>query len=109
MAKSHQCPIPVLVIVAVLLFAAAQPVEVAAQREASDDAYAVNDPRVQHRSYVMEETGETIPFALFVPSSYDPAQPSPLMVSLHGAGRQYDWLMNYAGFLDLVSTMGMSS
>ena len=22
------------------------------------------------------------------------------MVSLHGAGRQYDWLMNYAGLLD---------
>ena len=106
MAKSHQCSIPVLVIVAVLLFTTGRPVELAAQREGSDDAYAVNDPRVQHRSYVMEKTGETIPFALFVPSSYDPAQPSPLMVSLHGAGRQYDWLMNYAGFLDLAEHHG---
>ena len=54
----------------------------------------------------MEETGETIPYALFVPSSYDGASPSPLLVSLHGAGRQYDWLMNYAGLLDLAERDG---
>mgnify|MGYP003322812818 CR=1 FL=1 len=28
------------------------------------------------------------------------------MVSLHGAGRQYDWIMNYAGFLDLAEQHG---
>ena len=76
------------------------PTDILAQREARDDEYAVNDPRVQHRTYVMEETDETIPYALFVPSGYDPARPAPLLVSLHGAGRQYDWLMNYAGLLD---------
>lgn len=81
-------------------------VDLLAQREARDNEYAVNDPRVQHRTYVMEETGETIPYALFVPSSYDPPTPAPLMVSLHGAGRQYDWLMNYAGFLDLAEQHG---
>ena len=54
----------------------------------------------------MEETGETIPYALFVPSGYDEASPSPLLVSLHGAGRQYDWLMNYAGLLDLAERDG---
>ena len=87
-------------IAALLGLAILVPTAVSAQREARDDEYAVNDPRVQHRTYVMEETGETIPYALFVPSGYDPARPAPLMVSLHGAGRQYDWLMNYAGFLD---------
>ncbi len=81
-------------------------VDLLAQREARDNEYAVNDPRVQHRTYVMEETGETIPYALFVPSSYEPTTPAPLMVSLHGAGRQYDWLMNYAGFLDLAEHHG---
>ncbi len=91
---------PVLTLAAVLALAALVPADALAQREARDDEYAVNDPRVQHRTYVMEETGETIPYALFVPSGYDPASPAPLMVSLHGAGRQYDWLMNYAGFLD---------
>ena len=91
---------PAAVLAAVLALGALVPADALAQREARDDEYAVNDPRVQHRSYVMEETGETIPYALFVPSGYDPASPAPLMVSLHGAGRQYDWLMNYAGFLD---------
>ena len=76
-------------ILALLVFASGTTAEVLAQREARDNEYAVNDLRVQHRSYVMEETGETIPYALFVPSSYDPSTPSPLMVSLHGAGRQF--------------------
>ena len=80
--------------------------EAAGQREQRDNEYAVNDPRVHHRSYVMSETDETIPYALFIPSSYDPVRSSPLMVSLHGAGRQYDWLMNYAGFLDLAEQHG---
>lgn len=71
-----------------------------AQREASENERAIDDPRVQHRSYVMQDTGETIPYAIFVPSSYDGSAAYPLMVSLHGAGRQYDWLMGYAGFLD---------
>ena len=95
-----------LTLVGALLLVAGAPPDVLAQREARDDEYAVNDPRVQHRSYVMEETGETIPYALFVPSGYDPTTPAPLMVSLHGAGRQYDWLMNYAGFLDLAERHG---
>ena len=91
---------PVVTLAAVLALGVLAPADALGQREARDDEYAVNDPRVQHRSYVIEETGETIPYALFVPSGYDPASPAPLMVSLHGAGRQYDWLMNYAGFLD---------
>ena len=91
---------PVETLAAFVAFAVLVPADALAQREARDDEYAVNDPRVQHRTYVMEETGETIPYALFVPSGYDPERPAPLLVSLHGAGRQYDWLMNYAGLLD---------
>ena len=96
----------IVTLAAVLAFGAVAAADALAQREARDNEYAVNDPRVQHRSYVMEETGETIPYALFVPSGHDPASPSPLMVSLHGAGRQYDWLMNYAGFLDQAEQHG---
>ena len=99
-------PTQVAMLAALLALATLAPADALAQREARDDEYAVNDPRVQHRTYVMEETGETIPYALFVPSGYDPASPAPLMVSLHGAGRQYDWLMNYAGFLDLAEQHG---
>ena len=32
-----------------------------AQREARENESAINDSRVQHRSYVLQETGETIP------------------------------------------------
>ena len=81
-----------------LLLGAAQ--AAVAQRVARDDESAITDPRVQHRTYTMKDTGETLPYALFVPTSYDGTTPYPLMVSLHGAGRQYDWLMGYAGFLD---------
>ena len=99
-------PARLTMIAALLGFAMLVPTDVSAQREARDDEYAVNDPRVQHRTYTMEETRETIPYALFVPSGYDPARPAPLMVSLHGAGRQYDWLMNYAGLLDMAEHHG---
>ena len=106
MDRAYQHARAIVTAVAVLFVITGTTIHVFAQREARDDAYAVNDPRVQHRSYVMKETGETIPYALFVPSSYDPARPSPLMVSLHGAGRQYDWVMNYAGFLDFAEQHG---
>lgn len=78
----------------------------AAERSAADDARAIDDPRVQHRSYVFADTGETIPYALFVPGGYDPATPTPLLVSLHGLGRSYDWLMGYQGLLDDAEARG---
>lgn len=65
-----------------------------------------SDPRVEGRSYVFEETGEEIPFALFVPSSYDPSHEWPLIVGLHGLGRPYDWLMGYEGMIDLAEERG---
>ena len=76
MDTTHRPARLVLTLVAALVFVTGAPTEVRAQREARDDEYAVNDLRVQHRSYVMNETGETIPYALFVPSSYEPTRPS---------------------------------
>jgi predicted peptidase len=64
------------------------------------------DKRVQGRSYRFEPTGETIQYALFVPSNYDAAKKWPLIVGLHGAGRPYDWLMGYAGIIDLAQRDG---
>ena len=77
-----------------------------ADRQASDDERLVDDPRVQHRSYAFPGTGETIPYAVFVPSSYDSSQSTPLIVSLHGLGRTHDWLMGYHGFLDQAEASG---
>lgn len=64
------------------------------------------DKRVQGRSYVFQETGEKMPYALFVPSSYDASKKWPLVVGLHGAGRPYDWLMGYDGIIDFAQRDG---
>ncbi len=77
-----------------------------ADRQASDDESLIDDPRVQHRSYEYPGTGETIPYAVFVPSSYDSSQSVPLIISLHGLGRTHDWLMGYHGFLDQAEANG---
>ncbi|MDX1492418.1 MAG: alpha/beta fold hydrolase [Pseudohongiellaceae bacterium] len=78
-----------------------------ADRQPEDDERLIDDPRVQHMSYVSTVTGETIPYALFIPSSYDPDNAaSPLIVGLHGLGRSYDWLMGYHGFLDYAEQLG---
>ncbi len=77
-----------------------------AERQQSDDERLIDDPRVQHRSYVFPETGESIPYAVFVPASLNPNQAAPLIVSLHGLGRTHDWLMGYHGFLDHAEANG---
>ena len=77
-----------------------------AEREVSDDERNIEDFRVQHRTYTFPPTGETIPYALFIPSSYNEGNPAPLIISLHGLGRTYDWLMGYHGFLDQAEANG---
>lgn len=76
------------------------------ERQISDDESHISDPRVQHRSYTFPPTGEEVPYALFVPSSYNEGDPAPLIISLHGLGRSYDWLMGYHGFLDQAEANG---
>lgn len=77
-----------------------------AERQESDDERLIDDPRVQHRNYIFPGTGESIPYAVFVPSGIDQNQPSPLIVSLHGLGRSHDWLMGYHGLLDEAEANG---
>jgi|TARA_B110000305_G_scaffold133847_1_gene149400 predicted peptidase len=77
-----------------------------ADRQGTDDEQHIDDPRVQHRNYEFPGTGESIPYAVFVPSSYDSSQPAPLIVSLHGLGRTHDWLMGYHGLLDQAEASG---
>ena len=64
------------------------------------------DSRVQGLTYTMEETGEEVPYALFVPSGYDPSREWPLIVALHGLGRPYDWVMGYEGYIDMAERDG---
>ncbi len=64
------------------------------------------DPQVQARTYVFPETGETIPYSLFVPARYDAGTEWPLIVGLHRAGQSHDSLMGYAGMIDLAERDG---
>jgi dipeptidyl aminopeptidase/acylaminoacyl peptidase len=64
------------------------------------------DKRVQERSYVFAETGKTIPYALFVPSTYSASRRWPLIVALHGFGRPFDWMMGYHGMIDFAERDG---
>jgi len=45
-----------------------------------------NDPRVQSRSYVFTNAGETLPYAVFVSTKVAKDKPAPLIVALRGAG-----------------------
>lgn len=79
----------------------------AVARTDSDNARTVNDPRVQHRTYKFEEAGGIdIPYALFVPSTYNENTAYPLIVGLHGLGAPYDSLMSYGGILDFAERDG---
>ena len=55
------------------------------------------DSRLQGRTYTFDSTGAEVPYALFVPSTYDASREWPLIVTLHGLGRPYDWMMGYEG------------
>jgi predicted peptidase len=61
-----------------------------AQAQPSSNQPAVkswsNDPRVQSRSYVFTNTGETLPYAVFVSTKVAKDKPAPLIVALRGFG-----------------------
>lgn len=44
------------------------------------------DPRVQSRTYVFTNTGESLPYAVFVSTKVAKDKPTPLIVALRGAG-----------------------
>ena len=45
-----------------------------------------NDPRVLSRTYVFTNSGETLPYAVFVSTKITKDKPAPLIVALRGAG-----------------------
>ena len=45
-----------------------------------------SDPRVQSRTYIFTNTGETLPYAVFVSTKVAKRKPAPLIVALRGAG-----------------------
>ena len=51
------------------------------------------DPRVQQRNYVFQDTGETLPYAVFVSSKVSKDKKNPLIVALHGLGGDQNTMM----------------
>jgi predicted peptidase len=90
----------------ILLLAAAIPLAPSAAAAQEPGSVVAADPRVQGRSYVFEGTGDEVPYALFVPSSYEASTETPLIIALHGLGRPYDWMMGYEGFIDFAEAGG---
>lgn len=74
------------------------------------------DPRVQLRSYQFTDTDETLPYAVFVPSTYSKDKKTPLVLALHGMNGTHRTFMRTAcvdeaekyGYI-LVGPMGYSS
>ena len=74
------------------------------------------DSRVQLRTYLFTDTGETLPYAVYVPSKYSKDKKTPLVLALHGMNGSHRTFMRTAcvdeaeknGFI-LVGPMGYSS
>ena len=61
-------------------------------------------PRITHREYTFASTGESLPYALFVPPQLQ--EPAPLLLCLHGLDYSYDSLLSDA-LLDAASAASM--
>jgi len=66
---------------------------------------AAVDPRVQIRTYVFEETNESIPYAVFVSSKVSADTQNPLVIALHGLGGSHTSLLR-GNALDLAEEGG---
>lgn len=62
--------------------------------------------RLQSRTYHLEEAGRDVGYELYVPTSYDAATPSPLIVLLHGLGSRPERVIRYEGLTELAEERG---
>ncbi len=65
----------------------------------AEDEPKTPNSRIQAKSYDFKEAGKEMRYALFVPSSYDKAKKSPLMVALHGLGSNPHQIIRYPGLV----------
>jgi poly(3-hydroxybutyrate) depolymerase len=62
--------------------------------------------RVEKRTYDFKEAGKPMEYALFVPSTYDKAKKTPLVVALHGLYSNPQQILHYPGLTDLAEKHG---
>jgi len=73
------------------------PIEIEVSKDGASKVYTINVVRdcdtetyalFEELSYTDAETGETIPYQLYVPSNYDEDKEYPLVFALHGSGQR---------------------
>jgi poly(3-hydroxybutyrate) depolymerase len=62
--------------------------------------------RVEKKTYEFKDAGKEMEYALFVPSTYDKAKKTPLVVALHGLGSNPQQIIRYPGLTDLAEKYG---
>src|SRR6476660_6614076 len=62
--------------------------------------------RVVKRTYDFKDAGKEMEYALYVPTTYDKAKKTPLMIALHGLGSNPQQIMRYPGLTDLAEKHG---
>ena len=63
--------------------------------------------RVEHRTYVFDETGEEMPYALAMPRTDPPRGGRPLLLALHGLGYPYEWACELEPLLAFAAEHGI--
>ena len=62
--------------------------------------------RIQKKTYDFKDAGKEMEYGLFVPSGYDKAKKTPLVVALHGLGSNPQQILRYRGMTDLAEKYG---
>lgn len=77
-----------------------------AQPPAKKEGGSATQARIEKKTYEFKDAGKEMEYALFVPTTYDRAKKTPLMVALHGLGSNPQQIMRYAGLTDLAEKHG---
>jgi poly(3-hydroxybutyrate) depolymerase len=62
--------------------------------------------RIEKKTYNFKDAGKDMEYGLFIPSKYDKAKKTPLIVALHGLGSNPQQILRYPGFTDLAEKHG---
>ena len=63
--------------------------------------------RVQVKKYTFEAAGNTdMEYGLYLPTQYDAARPTPLVIALHGLGSGISYMMEYNNLVELAERYG---
>src|SRR5262245_47718284 len=62
--------------------------------------------RIEKKTYDFKDAGKEMEYALFVPTAYDKAKKTPLVVALHGLGSNSQQIMRYPGLTDQAEKYG---